>query len=72
MSGGCGTGAVHYVLGDLIHKDSCLSADDRATHFCPCVSRAQDVLVLPFRGSHPESAGTAISSAKPQSTTQLR
>ncbi|HVY41948.1 MAG TPA: 2Fe-2S iron-sulfur cluster binding domain-containing protein [Hyphomicrobiaceae bacterium] len=48
MTGGCGACATRFVDGDLIHNDTCLSAADRATHFCPCVSRARGVLVLPF------------------------
>ena len=48
MTGGCGACATAYVEGDVIHKDTCLSAGDRPRLFCPCVSRASGVLVLPF------------------------
>ncbi len=44
--GGCGMCATAYVEGDLIHKDACLTAVDRARYFCPCVSRAQTRIVL--------------------------
>ena len=46
--GGCGECVTRYVEGDIIHKDSCLTADDRKQHFCPCVSRAKGVLALPY------------------------
>lgn len=45
-NGGCGTCVTQYVEGDVIHKDSCLSAADRAHYFCPCVSRARTRIVL--------------------------
>ncbi|MEZ5925001.1 MAG: 2Fe-2S iron-sulfur cluster binding domain-containing protein [Hyphomicrobiaceae bacterium] len=45
-TGGCGTCAMTFVEGDLIHKDTCLSAAERAHHFCPCVSRARTRIVL--------------------------
>jgi vanillate O-demethylase ferredoxin subunit len=48
MTGGCGSCATRYIDGDVIHKDACLSASDREQEFCPCVSRARGVLVLPF------------------------
>ncbi len=48
MTGGCGSCATRYIEGDVIHKDACLSASDREHEFCPCVSRARGVLVLPF------------------------
>lgn len=48
MTGGCGSCATRYIEGDVIHKDACLSASDREHEFCPCVSRACGVLVLPF------------------------
>jgi vanillate O-demethylase ferredoxin subunit len=46
QTGGCGSCVLPYVEGDLIHKDSCLSAADRAHYFCPCVSRPQTRIVL--------------------------
>lgn len=46
LSGGCGECMTEYVEGDVIHKDSCLSPDDRAQNFCPCVSRAATRIVL--------------------------
>lgn len=46
--GSCGGCVTPYVEGDLIHKDSCLSTDEREHHFCPCVSRARGMLVLPY------------------------
>ena len=46
QTGGCGMCATEYVEGDVIHKDGCLTAVDRQTHFCPCVSRAQTRIVL--------------------------
>jgi ferredoxin len=46
QTGGCGSCVLAYVEGDLIHKDSCLSAADRARYFCPCVSRARTRVVL--------------------------
>jgi dimethylamine monooxygenase subunit B len=48
LSGGCGSCATPYVEGDVVHKDACLSPVDREREFCPCVSRARGVLVLPF------------------------
>jgi vanillate O-demethylase ferredoxin subunit len=48
MTGGCGSCATQYVEGQVIHKDTCLSASDRSRLFCPCVSRARGVLVVPF------------------------
>lgn len=39
QTGACGECAMNYVEGDVVHKDSCLSAIDRAHTFCPCVSR---------------------------------
>lgn len=48
MTGGCGSCTTAYVEGDVIHKDTCLSVHDRENEFCPCVSRARGVLVLPF------------------------
>jgi ferredoxin len=44
--GGCGLCAMPYVEGDIIHKDACLSVDQRARYFCPCVSRAASQIVL--------------------------
>jgi ferredoxin len=44
--GGCGHCAMAYVEGDLIHKDTCLTPDERAQTFCPCVSRARSRIVL--------------------------
>lgn len=46
QTGGCGECAMRFLEGDVIHKDSCLNADDRATLFCPCVSRAKSRIVL--------------------------
>ncbi|MBK9079569.1 MAG: 2Fe-2S iron-sulfur cluster binding domain-containing protein [Hyphomicrobium sp.] len=46
QTGGCGECATQYVEGDVIHKDSCLNADDREHMFCPCVSRAKTRIVL--------------------------
>lgn len=46
QTGACGECATHYVEGDVIHKDSCLSAADRAHTFCPCVSRARSRIVI--------------------------
>ncbi len=48
LAGGCGSCATPFVKGDVHHKDACLSAGDREHMFCPCVSRASGVLVLPF------------------------
>lgn len=45
-TGGCGECATRYVEGDVVHKDYCLSIEDRATVFCPCVSRARTRIVL--------------------------
>lgn len=47
-NGGCGTCVTEYVEGDVIHKDTCLSAADRVHYFCPCVSRARTRIVLPL------------------------
>jgi ferredoxin len=46
QTGGCGECAIPYIEGDLIHKDSCLTANDRQKYFCPCVSRARTRLVI--------------------------
>jgi ferredoxin len=46
QTGGCGSCALAYVEGDVIHKDTCLSAADRDHYFCPCVSRAASCIVL--------------------------
>jgi vanillate O-demethylase ferredoxin subunit len=46
QTGGCGSCVLAFVEGDLIHKDTCLSAADRARYFCPCVSRAETRIVL--------------------------
>lgn len=46
--GECGTCSTEYVEGDVIHKDTCLTAGTREHEFCPCVSRAKGRLVLPF------------------------
>ncbi|MEQ1670667.1 MAG: 2Fe-2S iron-sulfur cluster binding domain-containing protein [Hyphomicrobium sp.] len=46
QTGGCGECVTNFVEGDIIHKDSCLNADDRETTFCPCVSRAKTRVVL--------------------------
>lgn len=46
QTGGCGECATEYVEGDVIHKDSCLNAEDRKTTFCPCVSRAKTRIVI--------------------------
>lgn len=46
QTGGCGSCALAYVEGDVIHKDTCLSVGDRARYFCPCVSRAATRIVL--------------------------
>ncbi|MBU2531122.1 MAG: 2Fe-2S iron-sulfur cluster binding domain-containing protein [Alphaproteobacteria bacterium] len=48
LTGGCGECATEYVEGDVDHKDTCLSDDDRKRIFCPCVSRANGTLALPF------------------------
>lgn len=48
MTGGCGECATRFVEGDITHKDACLSTTDRETLFCPCVSRAKGLLVLPY------------------------
>lgn len=48
MTGGCGECATEYVEGDVIHKDACLSLEERKRRFCPCVSRARGTLVLPY------------------------
>lgn len=45
-TGGCGECATRYVEGDVVHKDYCLSLEDRQTIFCPCVSRARTRIVL--------------------------
>jgi ferredoxin len=44
--GGCGLCMMPYVEGDVIHKDACLNVDERASYFCPCVSRAVSRIVL--------------------------
>jgi ferredoxin len=44
--GGCGLCAIAYVEGDVIHKDTCLNAEERVRYFCPCVSRAASQIVL--------------------------
>jgi vanillate O-demethylase ferredoxin subunit len=46
QTGGCGSCATAYVEGDVIHKDVCLTPEDRARRFCPCVSRAASRIVL--------------------------
>ncbi len=46
QTGGCGTCVTDYVEGDVVHKDSCLNAFERARSFCPCVSRAKTRIVL--------------------------
>jgi ferredoxin len=46
QTGGCGICITAYVEGDIIHKDTCLSVDDRRRYFCPCVSRAKTRIVL--------------------------
>lgn len=46
LSGSCGECVMDYVEGDIIHKDSCLSAHDREHRFCPCVSRAHTRIVI--------------------------
>ncbi len=46
--GSCGECVMDYVEGDIVHKDSCLSAQDRSHRFCPCVSLARGTLVLPL------------------------
>ena len=46
QTGGCGSCALAYVEGDVIHKDTCLSVADRVRYFCPCVSRAATRIVL--------------------------
>jgi ferredoxin len=46
LTGGCGECATAYVEGDVIHKDSCLSAVDRERFLCPCVSRAKSRIVV--------------------------
>ncbi|HRK17591.1 MAG TPA: 2Fe-2S iron-sulfur cluster binding domain-containing protein [Hyphomicrobiaceae bacterium] len=46
--GGCGMCMTEYVEGDIIHKDSILSVEDRKRFFCPCVSRARTRIVIPF------------------------
>lgn len=45
-TGTCGTCVTEYVEGDLVHKDSFLSPDDRRHFFCPCVSAARTRIVL--------------------------
>ncbi len=47
-NGECGTCATEYVEGEIVHRDTCLSAATREHEFCPCVSRARGRLVLPF------------------------
>ena len=46
QTGGCGSCATEYVEGDVIHKDACLTPEDRTRRFCPCVSRAASRIVL--------------------------
>ena len=46
QTGGCGMCATEYVEGDVIHKDGCLNAAERAHLFCPCVSRAATRVVI--------------------------
>ena len=48
LSGACGMCATDYVEGDVVHKDGCLSPDERERSFCPCVSRAETRIVLAF------------------------
>ena len=48
QTGGCGACATDYVEGDVVHKDACLSAEDRERTFCPCVSRAKTRIVLAY------------------------
>lgn len=48
LTGGCGECATQYVEGAIEHKDACLNEAERATTFCPCVSRAKGVLALPL------------------------
>lgn len=45
-TGTCGTCAIAYVEGDVVHKDSILSREDRERYLCPCVSVARTRLVL--------------------------
>lgn len=47
-TGGCGMCVTEYVEGDVVHKDACLSTEDRKRYFCPCVSRARTRIVLAF------------------------
>lgn len=46
LTGSCGECATAFVEGDIVHKDSCLSAVDRERYVCPCVSRAQSRIVI--------------------------
>jgi ferredoxin len=46
LTGGCGMCVTEYVEGDVIHKDSCLSAQEQEHYFCPCVSRARTRIVI--------------------------
>ena len=46
LTGGCGMCVTEYVEGDLIHKDTCLSASEREHFFCPCVTRASTRIVI--------------------------
>ena len=46
QTGGCGMCATAYVEGDVVHKDACLTAEDRKRYFCPCVSRGRGRIVL--------------------------
>jgi vanillate O-demethylase ferredoxin subunit len=48
MTGGCGACATPYVEGEVVHKDACLSLEDRQRQFCPCVSRAVGTLAIPL------------------------
>ena len=44
--GGCGACVTRYVEGDVVHKNSILSLEDRKSYFSPCVSRAKTRIVL--------------------------
>ncbi|WP_432543241.1 PDR/VanB family oxidoreductase [Kineococcus sp. SYSU DK002] len=48
-SGTCGTCRLRLVRGDVDHRDLVLSADERAGHLMPCVSRAvsEEIAVAP-------------------------
>lgn len=45
-NGICGSCATEYVEGDIVHKDSILTKEDRQRYFCPCVSVARTRIVL--------------------------